>query len=419
MGIKKPLSLDPNFGTPAEMSASLDILSVGGVSANGVNGISFNANGGSLINLATPVNATDGVCKSYVDSIAAGLTYKNAVKALSNTNIASMSGATTIDGVAVGAGTRVLLIGQTTASQNGIWVVQSGAWTRPTDFATGASEAGAAVFVDAGGSTYGSQGWVCTASPGSDVVDTSNLTWTQYSGLGEVTTSYGLAKSGNTIFIQMASNNGLQFTGGALDTLLTPGGSLSKSATGLQVQLSGSTLSSSSAGLAVLGLPTGFTVGGVNVDGAVTAANLSALNDGPTSLVDNLHGHARVLSAQTVSAVHTNGSVALAAGDPVMWSSTANVLQRCDSSAVATAQVIGVAATAAAASATVAVVKRGVVPGVLTGATPGTPYYLQSGGGLVAGLPTGSAVSICKVGWALNSTDLECFPQAIGTRSAT
>lgn len=418
MAIRKPLALDLTYGTPSEMSSTLDTLSIGSVSAMGINGVSFNANGGSLINLATPVNATDGVCKSYVDAIAAGLTYKNAVKALSATNIASLSGATTIDGVAVGAGSRVLLVGQTTQSQNGIWLVQSGSWTRPTDFSTGSGEAGAAVFIQAG-TSYAEQGWTCTSVPGSDVVDTSNLTWTQYSGLGEVTTSSGLSKNGNTIMIALASNPGLQFTGGSLDTFLTPGGSLSKSATGLQIQLSGSTLSSSSAGLAVLGLPGGFTVAGTNVDGNVTAAALSALCDGPTSLVDNYHQHTRVLSAQTGSQIHTNGAVALAAGDPVQWSSTANVLQRCDAAAIGTSQCIGVAAAAIAANATGVITKTGVATGIVSGATPGTPYFLASGGGLSAGFPTGSAVSVVRIGFAVNSTDLDVQRQQIGTRSST
>lgn len=46
----------------------------------------------------------------------------------------TLSGAQTIDGVAVVAGDEVLVKNQATPGQNGIWVCASGAWTRRTDF---------------------------------------------------------------------------------------------------------------------------------------------------------------------------------------------------------------------------------------------------------------------------------------------
>ena len=53
------------------------------------------------------------------------------MRAVATGNVASLSGAQTVDGVALVAGDRVLLTGQTTAAQNGPWVVASGDWTRP------------------------------------------------------------------------------------------------------------------------------------------------------------------------------------------------------------------------------------------------------------------------------------------------
>ena len=41
-----------------------------------------------------------------------------------------------IDGIAVGPGARVLLTAQANPSENGVWVVQRGGWTRPTNFFT-------------------------------------------------------------------------------------------------------------------------------------------------------------------------------------------------------------------------------------------------------------------------------------------
>ena len=67
-------------------------------------------------------------------------------------NVASLSGATTLDQVATVDQDRVLLALQTDKTQNGIWVVNhSGAWTRPTDFnASGQATAGTAIFVTSG-----------------------------------------------------------------------------------------------------------------------------------------------------------------------------------------------------------------------------------------------------------------------------
>jgi len=50
----------------------------------------------------------------------------------------TLSAPQTIDGVAVVAGNRVLVKDQSTASQNGVYLVAAGAWTRATDANTGA-----------------------------------------------------------------------------------------------------------------------------------------------------------------------------------------------------------------------------------------------------------------------------------------
>jgi hypothetical protein len=55
-------------------------------------------------------------------------------RAVAVANVTSLSGTTTIDGVTLSVGDRVLLAGQTTMSQNGPWVIGS-SWTRPVDFA--------------------------------------------------------------------------------------------------------------------------------------------------------------------------------------------------------------------------------------------------------------------------------------------
>lgn len=66
-----------------------------------------------------------------------GTTTSVAVKApcrVATTAAIVLSGLQTIDGVALAARDRVLVKDQTSATQNGIWLAQSGAWTRALDF---------------------------------------------------------------------------------------------------------------------------------------------------------------------------------------------------------------------------------------------------------------------------------------------
>jgi hypothetical protein len=103
------------------------------------------------------------------------------VACVATTNI-NLSGEQTIDGVTTST-SRVLLTGQTTASQNGLWLSNSGAWTRPTDFGTGATVNNVGVMASGGTANQsianGYQGWILSATS-TITVDTSSQTWTQY-----------------------------------------------------------------------------------------------------------------------------------------------------------------------------------------------------------------------------------------------
>jgi len=134
------------------------------------------------------------------------------VRGMSTTNIASLSGTTTVDTtVNLAVGDRVLLQGQTTATQNGIWVVQAGAWLRPQDFETGRSAAAAKVFVQEG-TVHAGEMWACTSLTGSDVIDTNNLSFAQISGAGGGVNNLQEAyEGGNTINVTAAEGD-LAFT---------------------------------------------------------------------------------------------------------------------------------------------------------------------------------------------------------------
>ena len=156
-----------------------------------------NFNGFLLNSLGTPVAATDAANKSYVDNVAQGLATKASVTALAAANV-TLSGTQTIDGVALSVGNTVLCIGQTTGSQNGSYTVASGAWTRTTDFDDATDAVAAPYWFVSQGTTYGGSGWVMT-TPTPYTIGTTALTFTQFTGAGEIIAGTGLTKSGNTI----------------------------------------------------------------------------------------------------------------------------------------------------------------------------------------------------------------------------
>lgn len=151
-----------------------------------------------ISNAASPVNPSDVANKAYVDAAAAGLKVKPSVNSANAAGNIVIAGVQTTDGVTSTANvTRTLLTAQTLPVQNGIWVQQTGAWTRPTDFATGSEASGSFVFVD-GGTLNAASGWVVTGEP-PVTVDTTAQTWTQFSGAGEILPGNSMTKSGNTL----------------------------------------------------------------------------------------------------------------------------------------------------------------------------------------------------------------------------
>ena len=156
-----------------------------------------------IASLTDPTNAQDAATKAYVDAMATGLDLKASVKAASTGNL-TLSGTQTVDGVSLVVGDRVLVKNQSTASQNGIYVVASGAWTRATD-ADSAIEvtAGMFVFVEQG-TVNADSGWVLTTD-GAITLGTTALTFSQFSGAGQITAGAGLTKTGNTLEVATAS----------------------------------------------------------------------------------------------------------------------------------------------------------------------------------------------------------------------
>jgi hypothetical protein len=145
--------------------------------------------------------------KAYADGLSSGLNWKAAVNLLatSNVNVAGDFVGAVIDGHAPldinDGGYRLLLTGQTTDSENGIWELSvSGATlvaSRPADADAFSELVGAAVFVMEG-NNYASTAWVqadhyLSSFAGQD--------WTQFSGQGTYLAGNGLTLDGTTFEI--------------------------------------------------------------------------------------------------------------------------------------------------------------------------------------------------------------------------
>jgi hypothetical protein len=177
-----------------------------------------------ITNLVNPTNAQDAATKSYVDAVKQALDIKDSVKAATTgaetytiaTGAVTQITGTSIDGVTIALNDRILIKNAPAASgagagagsantaqpANGIYVVTNATTNLTLSRATDADSnadvtTGMFVFVSEG-STQADNGYVLTTND-AITLNTTGLTFTQFSGAGQVVAGNGLTKTGNTI----------------------------------------------------------------------------------------------------------------------------------------------------------------------------------------------------------------------------
>ena len=159
-----------------------------------------------ITSLAEPTADSDAATKYYVDAARSGLDIKNSVKVATTANI-TLSNTQTIDGVSLSVGDRVLVKDQSSAVQNGVYVVASGSWSRSTDADAPAElNPGTFVFVEQG--TVNSDTGFVVTSDGALTIGPDAINWTLFSTSGTLIAGAGLSKNGYTLEVNVA--NGIE-----------------------------------------------------------------------------------------------------------------------------------------------------------------------------------------------------------------
>ena len=184
-----------------DASAQRTTLGLGTIATQNANNVALT--GGTITGLGDPSSTSDAATKNYVDTLVAGLRTRVIARVASTANVAiatALENGDTLDGVTLVTGNRVLLKDQSTASQNGLYiVVASGAASRDPEFDIISEIAGQLILVSEG-STHADDIFLCTTDT-SATLGSSSISYVQvFPSSGGTVTSVAVADSGSSEF---------------------------------------------------------------------------------------------------------------------------------------------------------------------------------------------------------------------------
>lgn len=174
-----------------------------------------------IINLADPSANTDAANKQYVDNVARGLSWKAPVRAATTADGALASAyanGSSIDGVVLTTGNRILIKNQTAASENGIYTVNaSGAPSRAADADTNGELAPGTALSVTEGTTNADKAFIII-SDAAITIGTTVQNWGLLGGGANYAGGNGIDVSGSVI--SAVAHTGIAVTGSgiAVDT---------------------------------------------------------------------------------------------------------------------------------------------------------------------------------------------------------
>ena len=219
--------------------------------------------------------------------------YKQAVRVITVANVTLAGGAPTpVDGVNLSAGDRVLVTGQSTGSQNGLYQVETvgsgnnGTWVRTTDGnTTGEIEAGMIVMVTEG-TIYADTQWKLTTD-NPIVIGTTALTFEQNTGY-----AFGNIFANGTAVLANSVGSTVTFTAG--NNIAITGNNTSKT---IAFDVTGISLNSISNGTSNVNV---VSSGGNVTVGVGGTANVAVFSTGGLSVTGNVQGNGAGLSGINV-----------------------------------------------------------------------------------------------------------------------
>lgn len=296
--------------------------------------------GFKISNLADPTLAQDAATKAYVDATATGLDIKQSVRVattaalaantaagsgIGKTLTANANGALSVDGVTVAVSDRILVKDEAAGANNGIYIVTATGsavapfvLTRATDFDQNAEvTAGSFMFIEEG--TNNADSGFVLATNAAIIVDTTSLSFTQFSGTGQITAGAGLTKTGNSIDVGAGNGISVAADSVAVAADATGGANLAKainvSSNGVAVKVDDSTVEGDAAtgklkvkdaGITNVKIATGIDAAKI-ADGSVSNAEFQFIGTLTSDAQTQLNGKASTtLNNLGVTAINTN-----------------------------------------------------------------------------------------------------------------